>query len=141
MNCLTSSERLSLASGPFAPWMKKMPENCVAALARNHVDAQAALRDLGALRAGVVRNFLGHAVVQVDAAELALPFEQVEPHAVHHHDLIGRLRAVDRHAGLARADRRHHGAGNQVGARLQAARGGRNGVHHLAVHDDGLRGC
>ena len=64
--------------------------------------------------------------------------EQVDAHAIDHHDLVFETRAVHGHRGLPRPDGGHGRARDEVGARLQTAGCGRNGVEHLAVDDHRL---
>ena len=71
----------------------------VAALARNHVEAHAAGRGLGADPRGLVADLLVHRVVEV-ALDGAVGLQAVDHHAVHQHRDVGRGHAVRGHVGL-----------------------------------------
>ena len=115
----------------------------VAALARDHVDADPAARRLGAHAAGLVHHLLVGQVVVV-ALDGAVAADAVHVLAV---DLDGHLRRahpVHRHVGLLRRGGQPHlgpvhlDAGDELRRRLQRV-AGRDGVENLAVEHLGPR--
>ena len=111
----------------------------VAAVARDHVQADPAARDVGAGAAGRVDHFLAHRAVEV-VLHGAVAVEPVDKKAVHLHRGLRGAEAVRRHVGLLHRARTAHvrnvqrHSGDDLAHRLNsAARGDR--VERLAIED------
>ena len=128
---------------------EELPVERVAAVARHHVDAHAALAHFGGIGAGDVADFLEARVVPVDTAVGALRAEVVEPKAfdglhrvaraaVLERRLLQLARAADVARQRAAAAERERGARNHDADRLDVA-AGRQRIEHFARHDDALR--
>ena len=67
--------------GLAGPVAEELPAELIAAIARHHVDAHAALAHLGGVGAGDVADLLEARIVPVDATERALRAEVIEAQA------------------------------------------------------------
>ncbi len=115
----------------------------VAALARNHVQADATGLRVGANARGLVADLLVHRVVEV-ALDRAVALQPVDHHAVDQHRVLRRAHPVRRHVGLlhraraARVGQAQVDADDQLTHALNRPAGrdrvDRFAVQHLCVH-------
>ncbi len=117
----------------------------VAAVARNHVQADAAAGDVSRRARGGVDHFLAHRAVEI-ALHRAVHVDAVHQQPVHLHGRLRRAGAVRRHVGLLHglrtADVRlvQRDADDQLSHALDGAAGG-NRVQRFAIEDLRFRGA